>query len=141
MVKSEGQFQQISFVNGICTSHGGTHVNSICEQIVDRLIPQLSKKVKDIEIKPFQVKSHLKVFVNCLIENPSFNSQTKDTLTSNFNTFGSYYTVSDKLIKDISKAGICDNILNQLRNKENNKIDKQLKKIKNSDSKLVIPKL
>lgn len=108
---------------------------------MDRLIPQLSKKVKDIDIKPFQVKSHLKVFVNCLIENPSFNSQTKDTLTSNFNTFGSYYTVSDKLIKDVSKAGICDNILNQLRSKENNKIDKQLKKLKNSDSKLVIPKL
>lgn len=30
VTKSEGQFQQVSFVNGICTTHGGTHVNSIC---------------------------------------------------------------------------------------------------------------
>merc|ERR1719182_60688 len=33
-----------------------------------------------IDIKPFHVKNHLWVFVNCLIENPSFDSQTKDTL-------------------------------------------------------------
>ena len=31
---SDGQFQQVSFVNGICTSRGGTHVNYITDQIV-----------------------------------------------------------------------------------------------------------
>ena len=41
----------------------------------------------------------------------------------------------------MSKAGINDRILNQLRTKENNKIDKELRKIKNSDMRLVIPKL
>ena len=34
VTKSEGQFQQISFVNAICTINGGTHVNKICDQIV-----------------------------------------------------------------------------------------------------------
>lgn len=117
VTKSEGQFQQVSFVNSICTTNGGTHVASVCDQIVEKLLPQLNKKVKDVTIKPFQIKQHLQVFINCLIVNPSFNSQTKDTLNSNFSTFGSYYTVSDKLIKDISKAGICDSILNQVRSK------------------------
>lgn len=76
-MKSEGQFQQISFVNGIATTSGGTHVTHVCDQIVEKLMPHLLKKVKDIDIKPFQIKAHIRVFVNCLIENPAFNSQTK----------------------------------------------------------------
>jgi len=34
---SDGQFQQVSFVNSICTSKGGTHVNYITDQIVSRI--------------------------------------------------------------------------------------------------------
>ena len=34
---SEGEFKQCSFVNGICTSKGGTHVNYIVDQIVDKI--------------------------------------------------------------------------------------------------------
>ncbi len=67
LTKSEGQFQQISFVNSICTNNGGTHVNKICDQIVEKMMPHLTKKVKDIDIKPFQVKAHFKIFINSLI--------------------------------------------------------------------------
>lgn len=34
---SDGQFQQVSFVNSICTSKGGTHVQYIVDQIVANL--------------------------------------------------------------------------------------------------------
>jgi DNA topoisomerase-2 len=44
-------------VNGICTTNGGTHVAQICDKIVEKLMPQLNKKVKDLVIKPFQVKA------------------------------------------------------------------------------------
>jgi DNA topoisomerase-2 len=117
LTKSEGQFQQVSFVNSICTANGGTHVAYICDQIVEKLIPLLNKKVKDLTIKPFQVKSHLQLFLSCSIENPSFTSQTKDTLTSNPTTFGSIYTVSDKFIKELTKSGILERILSHLRTK------------------------
>lgn len=42
------QFQQISFVNSICTSRGGTHVNYIVDQITKYLLSEtpLSKEVK-----------------------------------------------------------------------------------------------
>ncbi len=30
---TEGQMQQVSFVNSICTSKGGTHVNHIVDQV------------------------------------------------------------------------------------------------------------
>ena len=31
---SDGEFRQVSFVNSICTSKGGTHVNYIVDQLV-----------------------------------------------------------------------------------------------------------
>jgi DNA topoisomerase-2 len=74
---SEGEFQQVSFVNGICTTRGGTHVNFLAEQIVSRVQEAVEKKAKDLRVKPHQVKQHLWLFVNCLVENPSFDSQTK----------------------------------------------------------------
>lgn len=34
---SEGEFRQVSFVNGICTTRGGTHVDYITSQIVEKI--------------------------------------------------------------------------------------------------------
>jgi DNA topoisomerase II len=36
------RFQQISFVNGICTSKGGTHVDIITDQIITTMIKGLN---------------------------------------------------------------------------------------------------
>ena len=49
--------------------------------------------------KPAQIKNHLWVFVNCLIENPSFDSQTKETLTLQRNSFGSIASLSEEFVK------------------------------------------
>ena len=108
---SDGQFQQVSFVNSIATIRGGTHVrrppnplhcgisphppthimlfeavafslrgpfqvNHVTDQITKELVDHVKKKNKTT-LKPFQVKNHIWVFVNCLIENPAFDSQTK----------------------------------------------------------------
>ena len=53
---SDGQFQQVSFVNGICTSKGGTHVNYITDQIVQKIKVALEKKNKKLVIKPHHIK-------------------------------------------------------------------------------------
>jgi len=71
---SDGAFQQVSFVNSICTSKGGTHVQYIADQIVNKLMEKVMKKNKKLNIKPHQIKANLWVFVNCLIENPAFDS-------------------------------------------------------------------
>jgi DNA topoisomerase-2 len=86
-------------VNGICTSKGGTHVNMITDQIVEKIQEKLLKKDKNLNVKPFQIKSHLWIFVNALIENPAFDSQTKETLTLKQSLFGSVCTLSEKFIK------------------------------------------
>ena len=54
------------------------------------------------EIKPFQVKSHLWIFANTLIENPTFDSQTKENMTLRKSSFGSTCDLNDKYIKDVS---------------------------------------
>ena len=64
---SEGEFRQVSFVNSVCTTKGGTHVNYITEQIVERIQEKIRKKDKNLKVKPFQIKAHLWVFVNALI--------------------------------------------------------------------------
>lgn len=78
---SEGSFQQISFANSICTTKGGTHVNMVADQITKNVIESINKKNKGATVKPAQIKNHMWIFVNALIENPTFDSQTKDTLT------------------------------------------------------------
>lgn len=98
---SEGQFQQVSFVNSIATSKGGTHVDYISKQLVDGIIESMSKKTKKSisTLKPFTVKSHLWVFINCLIENPQFDSQTKENMTLQMRKYGSTCSISDGFLK------------------------------------------
>jgi len=78
-------------------------MNYIVDQICDKLIAAVKKKTGKggFNIKPFQVKSHLWVFANCLIENPTFDSQTKENMTLRKSAFGSACELSDKYIKQV----------------------------------------
>ncbi|KAI8983247.1 type II DNA topoisomerase [Trametes punicea] len=121
---SDGSFQQVSFANSICTSKGGTHVNHIADQIAKALITSISKKNKAATIKPAQIKNHMWIFVNALIENPTFDSQTKETLTLPASKFGTRPTLSEDFMKKVAKSSIVDHVLNWAKFKA----DQQLKK-------------
>lgn len=75
---SDGQFQQVSFVNSICTTKGGQHVSYIVDQLTAAIATVANKKNKGAEIKPHHVKNHISVFVNCLVVNPAFDSQVRE---------------------------------------------------------------
>ncbi|KAI7106286.1 DNA topoisomerase [Hortaea werneckii] len=109
---SDGSFQQVSFVNSIATTSGGTHVNFIADQICDKLEEIVNKKNKGgVKLKKAQIRNHIFLFVNCLIVNPAFTSQTKEQLTTKASQFGSKPTVSEKFLKDIAKTEAVNNIL------------------------------
>ena len=75
---SDGTFQQVSFVNSIATTSGGTHVNYIADQVCNKLMDIVKKKNKrGAALKPTQIRNHIFLFVNCLIVYPAFSSQTK----------------------------------------------------------------
>jgi DNA topoisomerase-2 len=109
---SDGSFQQVSFVNSIATTSGGTHVNYVADQITTKLLEIVKKKNKGgVQLKPAQIRNHIFLFVNCLIVNPAFNSQTKEQLTTKSSQFGSKCVLSDKFLKDIAKTEAVTNIM------------------------------
>ena len=101
------EFTNISFVNGIYTSKGGKHVEYITNQITKKMITYIEKKRK-ITVNANAIKEQLMVFIRCDIENPSFDSQTKDYMNTPSNKFGSSCTISDKCIDKIAKMGVAD---------------------------------
>ena len=101
------EFTQVSFVNGIFTSKGGKHVDYILGQIT-RKMSSLIKKKRKLEVKPSAIKEQIMLFIRCDIHNPSFDSQTKDYMSSPSSSFGSDCTVSDKFIEQIAKMGVMD---------------------------------
>lgn len=103
---SDGTFQQVSFANSISTSKGGTHVTYIADQIAKNLITQITKKNKAAAVKPPQIKNHMWIFVNSLIENPTFDSQTKETLTLPASKFGTKPTLSEDFLKKGSSHAV-----------------------------------
>ena len=101
------EFAQISFVNGIYTSKGGKHVDYIINKIVRKLVGLIEKK-KKTTVKGTTIKEQLMLFVNCIIENPSFDSQIKDYMSTPVAQFGSACTISDKFIDKTAKLGIME---------------------------------
>lgn len=107
----KAEHQTISFVNGICTSNGGCHADYIVNQITNKLKDVVSKKAKDVTIKPAMIKENLIFFIDSCIVNPEFNSQTKEYLTTKPANFGSTYTPPDHFLKAIIKTGVVDQIV------------------------------
>ena len=101
------EFAQISFVNGIHTAKGGKHVEYILNQITRKLVDFIEKK-KKVKVNPNAIKEQLILFVRCDIENPAFDSQTKDYMNTPSSKFGSKCDVSDKFIEKVAKMGVMD---------------------------------
>ena len=118
------KFSQVSFVNGISTSDGGTHVDYIINQIVSTLKEQLEKRHKDITIRPSYIKDNILIFINCLIENPTFTSQTKENHATKVNKFGSTAKLTEDFIKRVDKLGICANVIEIAKAKETKSLSK-----------------
>lgn len=127
---SENGFQQISFANSTETYDGGTHVDYIMNQIVVELREFFAKKHK-VDIKPSELKSHMFLFLDSTVINPSFSSQTKEKLITEVKDFGCTFEVSKKLTQLILKSEIVNSILDWIEQKksaENNKLERDLNK-------------
>jgi DNA topoisomerase II len=98
-VSESGNFQHVSFANSIATTKGGTHVTFITDQITKGLIAQIEKKNKGAKVKPASIKNHMWIFVNSMIENPAFDSQTKEFLNLPASKFGSKPKLSEEFMK------------------------------------------
>lgn len=116
--------KHVSFANGIHTRKGGKHVETVTRHILGDFCEAATKK--KVAIKPSQLKDSVIFFVNATIVNPSFDSQTKDTLTTPANKFGSQFKPSGKLVETLMKIGLLEeaqNILDAKAAKDAKKTD------------------
>jgi len=134
-------FQQVSWVNGICTTKGGTHVDYVANSISKDIINELLKKKADgaDKLKPTNVKSTMFMFVRSTIVNPSFSSQIKSECTSKSSEFGTKFEYPPKFMKSILATGIQDELLSVAKFKEQKELKKSDGTKKNKIS--GIPKL
>lgn len=72
-------FQQISFVNGLETVRGGTHVDYVVDYIVQYLREYIKKKHK-FDLRPADIKNKLFIVLNVRLCAPDFDTQTKERL-------------------------------------------------------------
>ena len=104
---SENGLEQVSFVNGICTTKGGTHVDHVASLVASGIIDEMAKKIK---LKPQQVKNTFNIFVKATLENPSFSSQVKSECTLKVQDFGSKFEMPKTFVKNVLKTGISDEL-------------------------------
>jgi DNA topoisomerase-2 len=93
---------------------------------VDRIIEHLSKNKKSAPLKAHQVRQQLWIFVNCQIVNPTFDSQTKETLTLKQSQFGSHWKMPDEFARKMLRSGVLEHVMSLAQYHQ----DRQLK---NSD--------
>ena len=98
--------KHISFVNGIHTKKGGKHVESVGRKVLTDFCELANKK--KIDIKPGQLKNSVVLFINSTIVNPSFDSQSKEYLSTPAAEFGSRPEYSGKLVETLGKLGLLE---------------------------------
>lgn len=122
-------FHTISFVNGVYTRLGGTHVDAWVQGLLRPLIEKYNGKTsKSPKITLADVKPFFTFFVSATVDRPQFNSQEKERL----DLPAVPATVKKTHITAISKwTTITDKIDDLIRSKEMQGMKKMEKKRKN----------
>ena len=124
IASSNSGFKQVSFVNGINTSTGGSHVDSVTSNLVRKTTEYITNKHKDVKIKPAHIKENIFVFVKCVLVNPTFSSQTKTECTSRYKDFGSSFDFTDDIMKKIVKLPFIQEAIAIAKHKEMRELKK-----------------
>ena len=111
VVNPDAKFEQVSFVNGISTMKGGKHVDYIVNGLTKKIQTYISTKGykrKKMELKTAHLKDNMFIFVKSTVENPSFDSQIKEYLTTPSSKFGSTCVFSEKFIEKVLKTSLIE---------------------------------
>lgn len=135
---SDSGFKQVSFVNGICTIHGGKHVDYVTNQITKKLSAMISSK-KKIQVKPNYIKDNIFVVVNSVVANPKFSSQCKESLVSTSKDFISFELSDDFITKFYRTSNIGEIVAEISSLKDKKSLDKDVSNTKKST--VIVPNL
>ncbi len=120
---SNSGYTHMSFVNGICTYQGGTHIDHILNQITDSIIKYIKEK-KKINVKAQYIKENISIYLDSVIENPAFNSQTKECLTTKSANFGSHWKITPEFLKELINTGLVEEVIKYAELKQSTELNK-----------------
>ncbi|CAI5737339.1 unnamed protein product [Hyaloperonospora brassicae] len=142
VLPSDVGFVQVSFVNGMSALRGGSHVGYVSDQICRRVVELVNKKYPELSVNVAHVKPHVAIFINCQIENPTFDSQMKEYMTSRPQTYGSSCTLSERLLKHIlSDSGIVERVVQSARARQRADLLKKVSSSRSKSTSVNVPKL
>ena len=98
-------FQSVSFVNGVATTRGGTHVAHVANPLLSSLATTFTRLMKlpaGEELSPAKIRHHIMLFVDAKVDNPEFDSQAKEALTSPASKYGETCSLSEKFVKKVA---------------------------------------
>lgn len=128
----------IGFVNGAECSKG-THMRALRNEINQVVVEYLSKKDKLKDLTTRGVDNKYSVFININVSNPSYDSQTKDTLTTPVDKFSKdekiKWEVNDKFLNKICKSEIIELVRDWYKQKSAAEDEKALRKINRETNK------
>jgi DNA topoisomerase-2 len=80
------------------------------DKITEQLRDFLKKKYK-VEVKPADIRNHMRVYISANVNRPKFSSQTKENMISLPGSYKTSWDPSDKFIKQILKSPIIQSVL------------------------------
>lgn len=116
-VSASDGFEQISFVNSVETYQGGTHVFYVMDQITDGIREFLKKKHK-VDVKPADIRNHMRVYISANVNRPKFSSQTKENMISQPGSYKTSWSVPEAMIKKLVKSPIIQSVLDWVEAKQ-----------------------
>lgn len=134
-ISASDGFEQVSFVNSVETYQGGTHVTYAIDQIIDALRVQLKKKYKT-EVKPADIRNHMRIYISANVNRPKFSSQTKENMISQPSSYKTSWVVPDKLITKLMKSTIIQTVLDWIEAKNRAIEMAELRKLNKDASKM-----
>ena len=130
MPSATQKFAHVSYVNSIPTFNGGTHVDMVSNAVCKQLCSLFKKQHKNIECSPAFVKDFLFFYVDARIPNPSFDSQSKDTLVSSIAEAPAAF---DKSFNQFAvESGLMESIYRAFLSRERNLLEKSPSRRKKS---------
>ncbi len=137
---SDGHVECCSFVNGMRTYRGGSHVHAIIDPVAASIAQILNKKHKTSAITPALVKSHIRAFISTRLPDCSFDSQAKERLVSDIPA-GFSPTVPDSFVKKLLDSGLETALMNTVNAKARANSARAVRKAVKDASVAHIPKL
>ena len=97
----------LTFVNGVYTNRGGTHLNYFIDLIFEKI-----KKIIGVGLTKKILLENIIIFLKTSIINPTFSSQSKDELTTPINKFGFQCEIPESFFNNLKNSKLIDELKN-----------------------------